>query len=53
MLFSFGLQRFEAEDFTVLVALVQDFELVNEGGGAVSFEALVSKKKKSQSLVNI
>lgn len=45
-LFRFGLQGFEAQDLTVLVALVQSFELVNEGGGAVSLEAFVSGIKR-------
>lgn len=45
-LFGFGLQGFEAQDLTVLVALVQSFELVNEGGGAVSLEAFVSGIKR-------
>lgn len=44
-LFSFSLQGPEAQDLTVFVALVQSFELVNEGGGAVSFEAFISKKR--------
>lgn len=43
-LFGFGLQGFEAQDLTVRVALVQGFELINEGGGTVSFEALISEK---------
>lgn len=44
-LFSFGLQRVEAQDLTELVALVQNLELVNKGGGTVSFEAFISEKK--------
>lgn len=48
-LFSFGLQGFEAQDLAVLVTLVQCFELVNEGGGTVSFEAFISEKR---SIVN-
>lgn len=43
-LLRFRLQGFEAQDLTVLVALVQGFELVDEGRGAVSFEAFVSEK---------
>lgn len=38
---SFGLQGTEAQYLAVLVALVQRFELVDEGGGAVSLEAFV------------
>ena len=49
-LFRFGLHGFEAQDLTVLVALVQSFELVNKGGGTVSFEALISKKKEKMYL---
>lgn len=44
MLFSFRLQRVEAQDLAELVALVQNFELVNKGCGAVSFEAFISAK---------
>lgn len=35
----------EAQDLAELVALVQNFELVNKGCGAVSFEAFISAKK--------
>lgn len=45
-LFSFGLQRVEAQDLAELVALVQNLKLVNKGGGTVSFEAFISDKKK-------
>lgn len=48
----FGLQGCEAEDFTVLVALVQGFKLVNEGGGTVSFESLVPEKKRKKKHIN-
>lgn len=44
-LFGFRLQGCEAQDLAVLVALVQGFELVNEGSGTVSFEAFISEKK--------
>lgn len=44
-LFSFGLQRVEAQDLAELVALVQNLKLVNKGGGTVSFEAFISGKK--------
>lgn len=40
-LLRFGLQGIEAKDLTVLVALVQRFELVNERGSTVSLEAFV------------
>lgn len=42
----FGLHRFEAQDLTVPVTLVQGFELVDEGRGTVSFEAFISKMKE-------
>lgn len=48
--FGFGLQGFEPQDLTVLVALVQSFELVDERGGTVSPEALIPGGRKTVTL---
>lgn len=36
-------QRLQAEDFTILVTLVQGLELVDEGDGTVSFKSFVTE----------
>lgn len=45
-----GSERFQPQHLTVLIALVEGSELLNEGKGAVAFKPLVSvvTKKKSQ-----
>lgn len=46
-----GSERFQPQHLTVLIALVESSELLNEGNWAVAFKTFVSvatKKKKSQ-----
>lgn len=46
-----GSQRFQPQHLTVLIALVEGSELLNEGNGAIAFKTFVSvatKKRKAR-----
>lgn len=47
-----GSERFQPQHLTVLIALVEGSELLNEGNGAVAFKTFVSVATKKKTKPN-